>query len=102
MKRMIFLSSVKEECVDEYKRYHADVWPELEAAYKQAGIMKVSCFLNGRQLLVYSEYDETVFTDEAKEKLMQKDAEIRWQTVMGPLMDQDVPRVEYEEVYRMN
>jgi len=42
--------------VDEYKRYHAAIWPEIAQAIRAAGIRNYSIFLHGEQLFGYYEY----------------------------------------------
>ena len=100
MKRMIFMYKIKEECIEQYKEYHRNVWPELEKTYKDAGIMKVSCFLNGPELLVYSEYDENIYPA-SRPELIKNEVEMRWQKIMKTLSDTTFKSVEYQEVYRM-
>jgi L-rhamnose mutarotase len=53
-RRMLSLARLRPECVQEYVRLHQQVWPELLAIYRQAGIRHVSCFLNGLDLVVYT------------------------------------------------
>ena len=55
MKRTLFWGRIKADKIEEYKESHRHVWPELLAAYRQAGIRKISCFLHGVDLLVYTE-----------------------------------------------
>ena len=100
MKRMMFWGKLKPERVEEYKEYHRHVWPELLAAYRQAGITKVSCFLHGVDLLVYSEYDDAVYP-QAKAALARNEVEIRWQALMGELRDPAAASVEFAEVFHM-
>ena len=57
-KRMIHIGQLQPECIEEYRRHHRQVWPELEALYRQAGILQSSCFLHADRLLVFSEYDD--------------------------------------------
>ena len=42
--------------IDEYKRYHASIWPEIARAIHDAGIRNYSIFLHGEQLFGYYEY----------------------------------------------
>lgn len=97
--RTAFLCTLKPECVAEYRRHHDNVPAELEAAYRDAGILSVSCFLAGTQLLVVSEFDSERFAQQ-KENLMKSEVEQRWGTLMAPLRDATVPQVDFSEVYR--
>ena len=44
------------ECIEEYRRYHARIWPEIEEAIQQAGIRNYSIYLDREQLFAYFEY----------------------------------------------
>lgn len=46
MKRIAFTMKLKPGCRDEYIRRHKDIWPELKALLKQAGISDYSIFLD--------------------------------------------------------
>ena len=100
IKRQITKTILKPECVEKYKEYHANVWPELLEAYRKAGIIKISCFLNENELLVCSEYDEDILL-KAKADLENDEVEIRWQSLMAELKDSSFDTVEYEEVFYM-
>jgi len=47
---------VRSECVEEYRRYHASIWPEIAEAIEHAGIRNYSIFLLGERLFAYFEY----------------------------------------------
>ena len=42
MERYAWRGRVKEGCIEEYKRRHAEIWPEMKAVLKEAGICKPS------------------------------------------------------------
>lgn len=100
MKRMVRQVTLKPDCVQQYIDYHQDVWTELEQAYRDAGFKVIRCFLCGNVLIVYSEYDETIYAA-AEAKLAQNPYELKWKDIMDPLMDPSVPAKEFEEVYVM-
>lgn len=50
------LIGVKQECLDEYMKYHANVWPEIKHAIHVAGIRNYSIFHFQGQLFGYFEY----------------------------------------------
>ena len=41
--------------VEEYKRYHRAVWPEVLAGLKNIGVSRMKIFLHGRKLFMYLE-----------------------------------------------
>lgn len=97
-RRMLTVNRLKPECVETYKAYHRDVWPELLDAYRRAGITSISCFLNGCELAVYSEYEDTVYPA-SRAELDENVWERRWQEKMRELTDPTVEPVHYEEVF---
>ena len=100
MKRTMFRSRLKPECVEEYVRLHREVWPELLDAYRKAGITRVGCYLNGLDLLVYSERDPEIYERE-KDALNKNPVGLRWDKLMATLRDQSFGNHEFEEVFFM-
>lgn len=41
--------------VEEYTRYHREVWPDVLAGLRGLGIVKMKIFLHGRRLFMYLE-----------------------------------------------
>jgi len=61
MKRACFVLKVKPELVEEYKKAHEPVWPEMLQAMSDAGIRNYSIFLRtDGQLINYFESDDPV------------------------------------------
>jgi L-rhamnose mutarotase len=56
MRRFGQVLGIRTECIADYKRYHAEIWPEIERAIHAAGIRNYSIFLRGDQLFGYYEY----------------------------------------------
>ncbi len=56
MKRLGAVIGLKKECLEEYKRIHIKLWPEIEKAIKDAGIRNYSIYYNDGQLFGYFEY----------------------------------------------
>lgn len=44
MKRFGQVIGIRKECLDEYRRIHVKLWPEIEAAIREAGIRNYSIF----------------------------------------------------------
>ena len=101
IKTDLHMARLKPEMVDEYRRMHDNIWPEMVAAYNAAGITQIRCFLNGVDLIIYFEYDDTIFSD-AKESLRNNDVEIRWQKIMKTFADPAFKAVHFDEVFTMN
>lgn len=98
-KRVMYLQKIKRGCVKQYLAYHRRVWPALEAAYRRAGFTDLSCFVRGRQLVVYIEYDEAIHRRK-KAWLKKHPVERCWQTIMNGLKESSAGSLELKEVYR--
>ena len=68
----------------EYRRRHAEVWPEMLETLKSAGARDYSIFLNGDQLFAYLEVDD--FT-RFRERMAAAEVNDRWQAEMAALID---------------
>jgi L-rhamnose mutarotase len=88
--RVCFRSSVQPELLEEYRRRHAAVWPEMLSALKDAGWNNYSLFLDNDGLLVgYLECDDF---DAVRARMALTDVNARWQAEMATLFrDSDVP-----------
>ena len=56
MKRIGVTIGLRKEALDEYKRIHVKLWPEIERAIKEAGIRNYSIFHFHGELFAYWEY----------------------------------------------
>ena len=83
--RVCFRSSVQPGLIEEYKRRHAAVWPEMLRALKDAGWTNYSLFLDGDGLLVG--YLECEDFDAARARMALTEVNARWQTGMASLFD---------------
>jgi L-rhamnose mutarotase len=52
MERVAFIMQSKEGCVEEYKRRHDAIWPELSRLIKSGGISDYSIFLEAFNNLI--------------------------------------------------
>ena len=98
--RMCSTFRLKPENVQEYIRLHQQVWPELVEVYRKAGITQISCFLNGCDVIVYSEYEMEAYRRK-KESLSRNLVELRWQVLMRTLRDPDSQALRFEEMFHM-
>ncbi len=86
MKRVGFILKVKEELIDEYKRRHEQVWPEMLDALRRAGWGNYSLFLRDDGMLFgYFETPETFQV--ALEGMSKEDVNERWQAEMSPFFE---------------
>ena len=82
MARYCFLLRVRPERMDEYRRRHAAVWPEMLQALAEAGWRNYSLFLADDGLLVgYVEADDLQASLDA---MAATEVNARWQAEMAP------------------
>ncbi len=86
MQRHGQLIRVRPEKLEEYKRYHAAVWPEILATIRACNIRNYSIFLKDGLLFGYFEYvGEDFATDMAR---MAADPKTReWWSIMEPMQE---------------
>ncbi|HXG25048.1 MAG TPA: L-rhamnose mutarotase [Chthonomonadales bacterium] len=85
MQRVGFLIKVKPDKIEEYKRLHENVWPDLLAELKAAGIRNYSLWLRPDGLeFGYLECDDW---QAACDYLAQSEVHERWQQFMQNYLD---------------
>lgn len=105
MERIAFRLWVQPDKLEEYTRLHQEVWPELLADIRAAGIYNYSIFADGPELFGYLECDDWNATSEA---LAKSDANRRWQEFMRGYLaspvdpDSPEPLRLLDEVFRMD
>ena len=106
MKRVGFLLKVKADRVEEYKQQHQAVWPEMQAALREAGWHNYSLFMRGDGLLFG--YFETPDSLEAAQQAMEgREVNTRWQSMMSEFFEipdgahPDQVLVPLEEVFHL-
>ncbi|WP_394770668.1 L-rhamnose mutarotase [Lacisediminihabitans sp.] len=104
MERVCFTLQVRQDLLDEYRRRHAEVWPEMLEEIRLSGRRNYSLFLRQDGLLVgYYEADsDTASADH----LASSAVAARWEAEMKPFFvsvaeraDQDAPRLD--EVFHL-
>ena len=85
MQRGCFLMRVKTDNMDEYKKAHEAVWPEMLDAIREAGIRNYSLFMHEDGLIVG--YLEAEDVKESLRRVGETDANARWQAHMAPFFE---------------
>ena len=67
-----------------YEEYHREVWPEVLAANRRAGVTKYVIFRDGLDLFHYIECEDF---DRAVAELAKDPINLRWQAEMAPMME---------------
>ncbi len=71
----------------EYRRRHDEIWPDMVAALREAGIRNYSIFRHGLDLFGYFETDDLAATIAA---LRASEVNRRWGEWMAPIMKIEV------------
>ncbi|MBV7328016.1 L-rhamnose mutarotase [Chloroflexi bacterium TSY] len=85
MQRVCFLLQVKQSMLDEYKRRHESVWPDMLQALRETGWHNYSLFLREDGLLVG--YFETPSLEAALAGMADREVNERWQADMAPFFE---------------
>ncbi|MCK6579410.1 MAG: L-rhamnose mutarotase [Anaerolineae bacterium] len=103
MQRVGFLLQVKKDRIDEYKRHHEAVWPEMLAALRRTGWRNYSLFMRDDGLLFgYFEAEESFVA--SLDGMAQEAINLQWQEFMGPYFEAisgrpDQSMITLEEVF---
>jgi L-rhamnose mutarotase len=83
--RLCFQLQVRPDRIDEYRRRHAAVWPEMLRALADAGWHNYSLFLRDDGLLIG--YVETPSIAQAQAGMAATEVNARWQAEMSELFE---------------
>jgi len=103
--RTSFLLKVRPEKVEEYKKRHAEVWPEMQEALRATGWSNYSLFLRPDGLLVG--YLETKDFDKCCAAMKDYPVNARWQGEMASFFEAinggaDDNMIVLEEVFHLD
>lgn len=104
--RVGFCFKVKKEMIPEYKRRHAEVWPEMLQALRETGWRNYSLFMRDDGLLFG--YLETDDFDRARAEMAKREVNLRWQRDMAPFFEAlegrrpDESMLQLEEVFHLD
>jgi len=85
MKRHAFTMKLKPGVVEEYKKRHDEIWPELSAALRTAGISDYSIFLDESTLTLFAVQKQS--DDNTAAELPNHPIVTKWWAYMAPLME---------------
>ncbi len=95
MKRYGKIIGVKPEHFEEYKKYHAAVWPDVLKMISECNIRNYSIFHKDNQLFAYFEYYGTDFAADMA-KMAADPTTLKWWAVMEPMQQPVENRKEGE------
>lgn len=79
-----FRMQLKPGCIEEYKRRHDEIWPELARALSEAGVYDYSIFLDEQTLMLFAVL--RLRHDHRREALAQHPVMRQWWIYMAELM----------------
>ncbi|WP_322935929.1 L-rhamnose mutarotase [Actinacidiphila alni] len=104
VQRICFLMTVIEGREKEYQRRHDEIWPELVAALRDAGVRNYSLFRRGTTVIAYAECEPDAAT--AFGKVGATEVNARWsawfQDVLAEHLGPDGGLIEAAEVWHMD
>ena len=107
MKRVGFLLKVKSNMIDEYKKHHEAVWPELLAALQRHGWHNYSLFMHEDGLL-FGYFEAAESFQASLQGMSQEVINAQWQEFMAPYFEgigganADENMIELEEVFHLD
>ncbi|MCA9743051.1 MAG: L-rhamnose mutarotase [Deferribacteres bacterium] len=84
MKRYALALDLKDdpELIAQYKQWHRQIWPEIEASIKNAGIQKMEIYLAGNRMFMLM-YTDDDFSFERKAEMDAANPKVQeWETLM--------------------
>ena len=85
MQRVAFKMTLKPGVVAEYKKRHDEIWPELAAELKAAGVSDYSIFLDEETLTLFAV--QKLSANNSAAKLPDSPIVRKWWASMAPLME---------------
>ncbi|HWD69832.1 MAG TPA: L-rhamnose mutarotase [Solirubrobacteraceae bacterium] len=102
--RVCFVMRVRPEAMEEYRRRHAEVWPEMLDALRRTGWRNYSLFAAGDGTVIG--YVETDDFQAALDGMQGEPVNARWQTEMTPMFAlqsaPDTTLERLEEVFHLD
>ncbi|WP_163324538.1 L-rhamnose mutarotase [Draconibacterium mangrovi] len=103
MERLAFKMYLNEGQKEEYKKRHAEIWPELKQLLKEAGISEYSIFLDDETNTLFA--FQKVIGDSGSQDLEQTEIVQKWWAYMKDIMksnpDNSPVSIPLEEVFFM-
>ena len=98
MQRGVWLLRIKKGKEGEYRRRHATVWPTLIEVARRAGLKNHSCFLQGKNVIVYAEAEDLNITFD---EILASDVKKKWDDSMSEILEES-NSVHFEEVFHFD
>lgn len=104
MLRNAFAMKLHPGCEKEYKKRHDEIWPELSAQLKKAGVSDYSIFLDETTLTLFAV--QKLSDDNTADNLPQTEIVKKWWAYMADIMDSNPDNspvcVPLQEVFHLD
>ena len=107
MKRVGFLLKVRQDKLDEYRKRHESVWPEMQDALRRNGWRNYSLFLRDDGLL-FGYFETPVSFQAALAGMAKEEINAKWQEFMVPYFEAlsgarpDESMMELQEIFHLD
>jgi len=107
LKRVGFILKVREDYIDEYKKHHQNVWPEMKTALKSHGWCNYSLFMRNDGLM-FGYFEARSSFSESLQGMEKEEINKKWQEFMAPFFEipegaaPDESMIEIEEVFHLD
>ena len=105
MNRVGFQFKVRQDRLEEYKKHHKHVWPEMLAALRETGWHNYSLFAR-KDGLIFGYFETEEILSVAQKRMEVKEVNTRWQEFMSPFIDDntrpDETFVELEQYFHLD
>ncbi|MBR0453767.1 MAG: L-rhamnose mutarotase [Bacteroidales bacterium] len=85
MERLAFKMKLKPGCQEEYRRRHAQVWPEILQLLKETGVSDYSIFLDEETDILFAV--QKVSGESNSQQLGHVEVQQRWWSYMADIME---------------
>lgn len=85
MERLAFKMKLKPGCQEEYRRRHAQVWPEILQLLKETGVSDYSIFLDEETDILFAV--QKVSGENNSQQLGHVEVQQRWWSYMADIME---------------
>jgi L-rhamnose mutarotase len=107
MKRVGFLLKVKQDKMEEYKKHHENVWPEMQDALRRSGWHNYTLFIRSDGL-IFGYFETPVDFQAALDAIANEEINPRWNEFMAPYFENlgelavDESMIELEEYFHLD
>ena len=109
MKRVGFVCKVKEDMIEDYKKHHRAVWPEMLDALRKTGWHNYSLYMT-KDGLIFGYFETPEGFKAASVAVDKYEASVKWHEFMRPFFEavtkgpngEAVLEVELEEVFHLD